>query len=149
MEEECDIMDNRDANNDNNGYESIWIGWKKWSWTFQLLLAHKQCIHGRLTNVGGNMFKNEWLKNTQSYGNNTTYIIRTISDSHDWLTTTNFNEILPPTKHDRFSQFDHVGASEFNNAIQGLMELKAVGGEPIPSTTFMELSTQEPNSTMP
>lgn len=53
--------------------------------------------------------------------------IITISNSQDWLITGNFNEILQLVEWDGLGQFNHVGASKFNNAIKGLTELKAIG----------------------
>lgn len=54
--------------------------------------------------------------------------IQSIFENSVWITVSGFNEIRFPTNCEELGAFDHVRASEFNNATKRLIELSTIGG---------------------
>lgn len=53
--DEWDIVGNVN-DDDEEPCNSIWVGWRKATWSYQLLFTHRQCIHGKFTNPRGYSF---------------------------------------------------------------------------------------------
>lgn len=111
-EVEWDMLHNLDADN-LEGRDSIWIGWKKSSWSCQLLAKHKQFIHARMSNSGGynidiTVVYREWDSTHHRTLWDSLQVMAQISDNRDWLTADDFNKIKRPEERDGIGQFDHV-----------------------------------------
>lgn len=110
----------------------IWLE-KKTNWSCQLLSKHKKYIHACMTNSGGYSFdllviygEREMIKRHPLW--TTMDQMRLISNNHDWLVVSNFNEIRSSTEREGRGQIDYIGASGFNIAVQGISELDAISG---------------------
>lgn len=53
--------------------------------------------------------------------------VKQASNGHDWLATSDSNEIRMLHERVNHGQFNMVGATDFNEVVQGMMELALVG----------------------
>lgn len=55
--------------------------------------------------------------------------LRETYNNHDWIIVGDFNEICLPTERDEHGSFDMNEVADFNQAIQGLIELPMLGSD--------------------
>lgn len=99
-----------------------------------MLATDNQYVHTRMMNTGGYAFdltivygERTAVKRRQLWEGIASF--RPISSAKDWLIIGDFNKIRHPSEREGRGAFDRAGASEFESAIAGFMEIATIGGD--------------------